>query len=416
MRLELSSPVRRRAFFAGCALLIISAWALCCQSVVAHWLAAAGTPEGLRRAARMQPLNADYEQTLGTLYMDPGFANFDLARVHFERAAAINRHASSIWLGLAGAYEVAGDTKHRGEAIRNAVVSEPKDTQVQWQAANFFLDSDPDRTLHLLRGVVENDPNYTLPAFALALHATNNDTDRAIQAVPATTSVRLELMRWLLGRNDTAAADKVWPTLLSASGSLRVNDTFVYLDSLIARHRVPQAQAAWSAMVNRDPLLRRAIQPGNLVFNGDFEENLLNGGFAWRYVPTSGVTASLDTSTIHSGTRSMALQIDANDLLDSGLSQLVVVEPNTRYTASAWLHAEELEAAHGIRVAVADAYTGAELMATEEMLGSFPWREVNGDFETKPDTQLVKFEIVRSPSNGRIRGRVWIDEIKMEKR
>jgi Carbohydrate binding domain len=416
MRIELSSPFRKGAFLAGCAVLSIAAWLACSQMAVAYWLASADTPGRLARAARLQPLNAEYEERLGILHLQPGYADFNMAVVHLEKAAAVNPHSSSIWMSLAQAYEVVSNTRGREESIGHAIVAEPKDTQVQWAAANLIVESDPARSLRLLRGVVENDPQYTLPAMSIALHAANNDVDRALQAIPQTTAARLQLVHWFTDHDQPEVADGIWPSLLTASGPLKVTDAFFYLDSLIARHHAAQAHAAWTALLDRDPKTRAQAHSSNLVFNGDFEDTLLNGGLAWHFTPTAGVSASLDTTQFHFGTRSMALQIDAQDLRDSGLSQLIAVDPNTHYSFSGWLHAEELEAAHGMRVAITDAYTGSEVMISDDCVGSFPWREIDGDFVTSADTQMLKLAIVRSPSNGRIRGRLWVDDLRIEKK
>ena len=80
------------------------------------------------------------------------------------------------------------------------------------------------------------------------------------------------------------------------------------------------------------------------------------------------------------------------------------------------MHSEELESANGVRLAVADYYAGNVLSSAEEILGSTSWREVTADFATGPDTRLVKISVVRSPSYGRIRGKLWVDDLVMEKR
>jgi hypothetical protein len=220
-------------------------------------------------------------------------------------------------------------------------------------------------------------------------------------------------MHYLLDRNQAEAADHVWPTALAAAGTMKPREAFFYIDSLIGRHQPLAAYQAWTALEQRGPTLR----PGgpNLLTNGDFEDDLLNGGFGWRYGRTSGVTASLDTSTFHGGTRSLSLQVDSENLSDFGFSELVEVEPGTHYRLSGWIHAEELESAHGVSLSVSDAYSHASLLLTGEALGSFPWRETEGDFTTSAGTQLVKIALVRSPATGRIRGKFWLDDLQIAK-
>jgi tetratricopeptide (TPR) repeat protein len=381
--------------------------------MVGHHLEATPTLENTQRAVRIQPLDADHQAMLGVMLMESG--QFDDARAHLERAVAIDPYSSRVWLMLADAYEVLGDDALRANAVRHAITAEPKDTQVQWQAANLFLATDLDRSLQLLRGVVENDPQSARAAMQVAYRATGGNIDKAMLAIPLATQSRLQFMHWLVEREQNDAADHVWPTLLRAPGPLEPRDVFFYLDSLVARHQPSQAFAAWTALAQRDSRLRADLQSGNLISNGDFEGDLLNGGFGWRYVPTTGVTASLDTSTFHGGTRSLALQIDGEDLQDFGFRQQVKVDAGARYHLSAWLHAEDLQAAFGVRIAVADAYSHQQLVLSEEALGSFPWHEIDADLAVPADTELVNVSLVRSPSTGRIRGKLWLDDLRIEK-
>lgn len=413
MRIALSSPVRTRAFLCGCAGLISVCFVLSLQAMVERYLLAHPTVDNITLARRIQPLNADYEAMLGENSMEDG--QFQAARDHFAKAIAINPHSSRFWLLMANAYQVLGDDARRGDAVRHAIAVDPRDTEVQWQAANLFLGTDLDRSLQLLRGVVENDPKYASAAMQVAYRASGENVDKAMLAIPLKTEPRLQFVHWLIEREHYDAADRVWPTLLRAPGPLQARDVFFYFDSLIEHHRSSAARAAWLALADRDPVLRAQSQGGNLVFNGDFESELLNGGFGWRYAPASGVIASLDTSTFHGGTRSFALQIDGDNVEDFGIRQFVKVDPGSSYRLSGWLHAEELEAAHGVRFAIEDTYSHARLLVSDETLGSFAWREFDSTFTVAAGTELVTLSLVRSPSQGRIRGRLWLDDLRIEK-
>ncbi len=416
MRIALSSPVRKRAFLIGCAASLLLLWLFCWQALAEHWLEAPVSIERQSHASRIQPLNAEHQEQIGLIYMNASLGDFEQAKVHLERAATINPHSSRTWLNLANVYSVLGDEQRRYDAVQRALIAEPRNTQVQWEAANLFITSDLERSLQLLRGVIENDPQYALPAMQVAYRASGNNVEKAMLAVPLATTSRLQLLNWLLERKEFDAADRVWPTVVAAPGPFIARDTFPYFDSLISRHQVETAATVWSSVVQKDATLRSRIQPDNLVMNGDFEADILNGGLAWRYVPTPGVTATLDTSTFHSGTRSLALQIDAQDLQDFSVHHYVAVQAGAQYRLSSWLHAEELEAAHGVRLVVADPYTHAQLLLTDEVIGSFPWRQVDGEFAVPADTRLIDVYLTRSPANGVIRGRLWVDDVRVEKR
>jgi hypothetical protein len=124
----------------------------------------------------------------------------------------------------------------------------------------------------------------------------------------------------------------------------------------------------------------------------------------------------MDTSIIHGGTRSLSLQFDADGIPDVGVYQLIPVEASTPYSLRGFMRSEELESANGVRLGVTDYYSNSSVAIADEIIGSTSWREVSAEFTTGPDTHLLKVGILRSPSHGRIRGKLWIDDLRMEKR
>jgi tetratricopeptide (TPR) repeat protein len=414
MRIPLSSPVRKAAFLSGCTTACLLAWVLCLQSLAEYWLTRPGTVEGFQRAARIQPLNAFYPQVLGTALIP---SDFQRAASMLEQSARINPHSSATWLSLSQAYAVLGDNKRQHDAILHALAVDPTDINVEWDAANFLIQNGQlDPALHLICEVVKDDPARAGQAMQIAFRATGGDLTKTLLAIPATASARLQFVRWLIDHDQPSLADEVWPTVVSAPGKVRESDVLFYFDSLIGRHEVSQARSVWNTIQTIDSDIRRRSDSDNLVVNGDFEQNLLNGGFDWRYTHTDGIHVTLDTSIFHGGTRSLALQFDGDNINDAGVYELVPVEPDTQYTIRAFARADDLEGANGVRLAVTDYYSNTMLVSTDEIIGSTSWRETTADFLTSPATRLVKINLVRLPSLGRIRGQLWIDDIKMEKR
>jgi tetratricopeptide (TPR) repeat protein len=415
MRIELSSPLRKIAFLTGCTLILGLGLILTTQAWLEHCFTRTLNLANLHRAARLQPLNALHQERLGLLYMDPAIGDFQQASLHLKASVELNPHSSRSWLNLANLYEILGQPDRRTDAVRHALETEPRDAQVQWEAANLFIGSDLERGLNLLRGVIQSDPTFAPAALQVAYASTQGDIDKAILAIPETTPARIEAMHWLIEHDHADAADYVWRSVTFLPGQLKAQESFFYFDSLIARHQVEAARSAWRVLVERDPNLARRFKGDDLVTDGDFEDNFLNGGFGWRYRPTAGVSVTMDTSTFYSGNRSLALQFDGQELDDSGISELIPVRPDSSYEVSGWMHAEELESAHGIRLAVSDVYSKIPLFVSDEALGSFPWREVRGRFLVPAQTQLVELRLIRSPNTGLVRGRLWIDDLQMEK-
>ena len=56
----------------------------------------------------------------------------------------------------------------------------------------------------------------------------------------------------------------------------------------------------------------------NLIVNGDFSLDVLNGGFDWQYQKQQSVTLTLDPSEFHRGTRSLLIAFDGPGVSDAG--------------------------------------------------------------------------------------------------
>jgi len=414
MRISISSPVRKSAFLGGSIAVGVLAWALSWQAMAEYVVTRSVSLSGYQKAARIQPLNAFYTRVVGAALMQTNAAE---GVATLEQSVSINPHDALAWLELSRAYGVAGQAEKQHEAILRALAADPKDVNVEWDASIHLIQTgDVAGALKLIRDLINNDPSKAGPGMQVVYGATGGDIARTLDAIPPNATSRVTFMRWLVDHGDAAGADKVWPTINNTGGNLQSHDLAFYIDSLVARREVPQAKAVWVSLQASDPEVQSRMEGGNLVANGDFENNLLNSGFDWRYIKTGGVTVTVDTSTFHSGTRSLALQFDANSVADAGLYQLVPVEPNTHYTLRGFTHSEELESANGPRLAVTDFYSGKILMLGDEILGSTSWRESAGEFTTDPESRLVKIGILRVPANGRIRGKLWVDDLRMEPR
>ena len=212
----------------------------------------------------------------------------------------------------------------------------------------------------------------------------------------------------------TAAAENVWNRLIGLNQAFSTKLAFPYFRFLIAKQEVAAAQTAWQQLAGLD----RSLQPylpsrENLIVNGGFEENVLNGGFDWWYESNPHAALAIDTSEFHSGTRSLSITFDGRNPGDAGIFQFIPVKPNTDYEFSAESRTEDIESASGPRFAIVDAYTNASYVLTDDLLGTNPWRVQQARFQTGPNTNLVLLKIVRQPADPLIRGKLWIDDLRL---
>ncbi|HTE88128.1 MAG TPA: hypothetical protein VK639_04170, partial [Terriglobales bacterium] len=104
---------------------------------------------------------------------------------------------------------------------------------------------------------------------------------------------------------------------------------------------------------------------------------------------------------------------DGQNAADAGIFQFIPVKPNTEYEFSAAYKTEEIVTASGPRFSIADAYTNASYVLTDDSLGTNPWRVQQARFQSGPNTNLLLLKISRQPAGPLIRGKFWIDDLRL---
>ena len=98
-------------------------------------------------------------------------------------------------------------------------------------------------------------------------------------------------LRLLVSKQEVAAAENVWNHLIGLQQKFPTKLAFPYFRFLIAKQEIAAAQTAWQQLANVDGALQPYLPSReNLIVNGGFEENLLNGGFDWWYEPNPHAT------------------------------------------------------------------------------------------------------------------------------
>jgi hypothetical protein len=414
MPIELRSPLRKFSFAGACFVLVGLYLHLALRAYLASHLAATPDLSNLNKAIRLEPSNAEYRELLGLSLALSG-ANLDDAIANYRTAVHLNPYVARYWLDLAGAYQMAGNTSEQERSVEQAVEADPTTPHVAWEAANFFLlQGDQERALRNFRVVLANDPEAVDFALQLCWRATGDANQILDVALPRRPDLYLSFLRLLIYKQQIAAAKNVWDRLIGLNQAFSTQLAFPYFRFLIAQEEVAAAQTAWQQLA----VLDRSLQPylpsrENLIVNGGFEENLLNGGFDWWYGSEPHVILAIDTSEFHNGTRSLSVTFDGQSASEAGIFQFIPVKPNTDYEFSAECRTEELETASGPRFAITDAYNNTSYVLTDDVMGSNPWRLQQARFHTGPNTNLVLLKIVRQPAAPLIRGKLWIDDLRL---
>src|ERR1700751_723669 len=368
----------------------------------------------LEKSIWLEPANADYYDLLGRNLSLSG-PSLDPAIQNFQTAVRLNPYEARYWLDLAGAYQIAGQTQEQGESVEQAALADPTSPHVAWEAANFFVvQGDADRALHYFRVVLANDPEEVNSALLLCWRATGDVEKIVSQALPPIPDVYLSFLRLLITQQEATGAETVWNSLVGLKRPFSGRLALPYFGLLITKQQPAAAVAGWEQLSHIDPSIKTYLpNHQNLVVNGGFEQNMLNGGFDWWYTTYPQAALAIDTTEFRSGSRALSVTFDGHSVPGAPILQYVPVKPNTSYEFRAESSSEDIDTASGPRFALVDAYTNQSYVLTDDTLGTTPWRPQHARFRTGPNTDLILLEIVRDPAQPLIRGKFWIDDVTL---
>lgn len=413
MQIALNSSGRKNALLAGAvaitAIYLFVAGRLFIGSVYGD------RPElpSLQRAARLDPGNADYQNHVGRYYAlvtrDPGRAVGP-----YRAAVTLNPHSARYWFDLASSYQVLGDISNQTWALEHAIEADPTTPDVAWEAANFYLvQGENEKALREFRVVLDNEPTLAAPAIQFCWRI-EPDVDALLRnVVPVKSVAYVAFLNLLMKKEETAATEKVWDALIASRQPFERRTLDEYLLYLFNHKDVDEARLVWQLAAPRFGLSSYIPTRSNLIVNGDFSLDVLNGGFDWQYEKQQSVQLTLDPSDFHSGNRSLLVTFDGPGVTDAGIRQFVAVQPDTLYHFSAYYKNGEMEGAGGPHILIQDAYTQAVLYDSDELKEAGFWKSVDGEFTTSDDCKLLVVHIKRVPEGSPIRGKLWVDNFRL---
>lgn len=388
---------------------------------VAAWYFQKKSPEAIQTAIRWDPRNAEYYDALATMrhfYADN--ENPDEQVKLYEQAVSLSPRNALYWADLGTSFEWAGNRSEALRAFERSRELFPNSPDVNWKLANFYVRNGKTvETLHALRRVLLGGGVPQEDVFALAERATGDKNIILNEMVPNEAPILLNYLNYQAAEGDMPAAEQAWTKLLGMRLPFQLPQTFFYLDALIQKRETQQLTEAWSALAERFPEKVGSLRvPPNLVANGSFESDILNGGLDWRIVPLEGVTVSIDPEDATDGRRSVRIEFDGTRNVDYGhLLQYVLVLPNTQYRFSGYMRTSAITTDSRPRFQILDPYDpGKILAATENAVATSGWTEQRLEFKTPADTRLLIVRVARPPSTkfeNKIRGTVWIDKLRL---
>jgi hypothetical protein len=411
MQFELRSSAKKCAVLAVLALLTASYVGLSAAQMLAAYFSQSFDPVWLKRAVSLDPGNAEVRHQLGR-YELLARQSPQTALPWLESAAALNPHSGRYWTDLAVAQQSLGQIDGEKRSLQSALEVESHTTEIAWDAANLFLaQGSTDEAMKQFHSVMQNDSVLMWPAIRTCWKI-RPEIDYLLDNV-FPPQVHSQLLGFLILNKETAAAEKVWQRMFAAQQPIDRQDLFGYVRYLVLQHEPVEAARVWQEAAGMAALQAYEPSPENLIVNGDFGLEILNGGFDWVHQKADGVFLELDPIEAHSSSRSLRITFDGPGIVDAGISEVVAVEPNTSYEFSAFYKARDMDGAGGMQFAVQDAYKETSLFMSEDLRDADFWKRTGGSFTTGPETRLLVVRMVRVPSGSPIRGRLWIDGLRL---
>jgi hypothetical protein len=211
----------------------------------------------------------------------------------------------------------------------------------------------------------------------------------------------------------------VWDRLLGLGQVFPVESTFGYFDALLHAGRTSEAANAWERLVQVGVLPKEESRSAdNVMVNGRFEVEPVNGGLDWRISPVAGVAIETDREVHHSGAASLAVYFEGLSNLDfQHVAQVDVVNPNTDYYFRAFMKSRGLSTQAGPHFEIFDPQDVQKYQwETPDVLGTTEWSEYSLKIHTGPQTRLLTVRLRRKPAvelNKRIEGALWVDDVQL---
>jgi hypothetical protein len=420
MILRLSTSAERAVILACAVLLTLLMCFFGIRSTWAAHAAARGTVEGLQRATRLEPGNAEYWYLLGRYWQfNLEAPDNQKAIAAYQNSLSFDPRSADTYIDLATAYEGIDDIADARENFVKAKKAYPLSAEVSWRVGNFYLrQGELDQAFTQIRQAVEADPSRGAEAFSRSLRVEPNIKTVLDRAIPENPNVYLDIIRDLSDEGHTTDVLIVWDRLVAMNPSISLDEVYPIVNVLRGKKEYVEAARVWRQAVQLSGLGQLGDPPASVVWDGGFESGFLNSGYSWYYIPNShGVAIQLDQKEKHSGQQSLRLSFDGkSDITFDGVCHTVPVLPLSNYKFSAWVRTRDLTTDEGLRFRLQSMGNSSIPAFTPELHGTNAWTEINMPWSSDADTYEAQICIARQPSDqqeNRIGGAAWVDDVTL---
>ena len=348
----------------------------------------------------------------------------DEAVAELHEATRLRPHHYYEWLDLGVTLDRLGDQLAAVDALRESVRLAPSFAQPRWQLGNIlYRQGRYQEAFAELRLGAQSNPLLAPGLIELAWVAADGDVGTVEALVEARSGRRhFELASFLAKQGkgaDAARHVREAGEPRDAGESAILHQT---ISSLLAAEQFYDAYRTWAAAhhLTVDSGATSSAQ----FFNGNFVEPIMQDdpGFGWQLPAVPNVSASIDPSGPSPDTRSIRLQFTGDNAPGSQLlHQLVLLQPNSRYSLSFMARAEDLvSGGPPVIRALSGAGQTTKILGQSVPLspGTSGWSPYKIDFSTDENSSAVVIALQRlacTQSPCPIFGKLWLSGFSLGK-
>lgn len=377
-------------------------------------------PVKMERAIALEPGDADYWDRMGR-FLQFELDNQDLAGAlkNYEMAVKLSPRTARYWVDVAVVHESLGDVPQARGDFARALAAYPASADIRFQYANFLLrQGELPQALAEMRASVAGDPSLMPLAIARAWHATRDADQIAAELLPpGDLDADLAALDFFADEKNVDAGVRIWSHVVSLREQFPPERIFPFFEEMIHENRAADAVKVWKEALEICGIPHQKPHD-ELVFNGGFENDILNGGLDWRLSPGVGMSVEYDTLVHRSGVRSLKMDFNGGANIDlKAPLQYVPVEPEHAYKFHAYLRTESISTDSGIHFEIFDPTRPADIIAkTDGLTRTHLWTGVDAEVHTASDTQFLEIVLRRVSSRlfeNKLSGTVWIDDVSL---
>jgi len=376
--------------------------------------------KGLVSAVSYDSRNATYHYLLGRLY-HYGSESPDMTKAikYYEESIRLSPLQGGCWLDLSKAYRTAGMPAYAGKAIERAVKLLPKNPAVMWEAGVFYLVNDNiDRSVKSFKEFIILKPDRQEDVYDMLWKIPVNPQYVLKNLIPVSYPYYKRYFLYLISTDRIDESKDLWK-MIKGSGAVEDELYLRYTDFLLNRHVYDDAENIWKDFTGKKFQGKKEDQP-SLVWNGSFENDVMNGGFDWKISETKGVDMFLDRDIHLLGGCSLGVTFDGTQNPDITIaSQVVRAIPGAKYVLRGSFKTDSLTTTNGLFLSVEGHDCSGFYKKSDVVTGTNFWREINVEFDSPADCSALTVKVRRERSNkldNKINGNAWIDGISMTQR